>query len=167
MVTSFLLSMLEHLGQNIFKQKSFWIGCLINYSLIFVDALILRLFLIFTIHLKEEKNGCKRKIFCFVIKVFSFFLFIPRFDQILFPKGMKYAKWTFTSFSAKVNVSYSSFKTFASTFWKFYIELHQIENIWILPKYQYLNHMVIHFTFTLHFYLISARGGADLPLPHL
>ena len=125
MVTSFLLSMLEHLGQNIFKQKSFWIGCLINYSLIFVDALILRLFLIFTIHLKEEKNGCKRKIFCFVIKVSSFFLFIPRFDQILFPKGMKYAKWTFTSFSAKVNVSYSSFKTFASTFWKFYKELHR------------------------------------------
>ena len=129
MVTSFLLSMLEHLGQNIFKQKSFWIGCLIDYSLIFVDALILRLFLIFTIHLKEEKNGFKRKTFCFVIKVFSFFLFIPRFDQILFPKGMKYAKWTFTSFSAKVNVSYSSFKTFARTFWKFCKELHQIKGV--------------------------------------
>ena len=95
------------------------VSSIIDWFLLMLSYL--RLFLIFTIHHKEEKNGCKRKIFCFVIKVFSFYLFIPRFDQILFPKGMKYAKWTFTSFSAKVNVSYSSFKTFASTFWKFYI----------------------------------------------
>ena len=112
------------LGPNIFKQKSSWIACLINYWLIFVDALISEFISYSHYSSKEEKNGCKRKIFYFVIKVFSFYLFTPRFDQIFFPKGMKYAKWTFTSFSAKVNVSYSSFKTFANTIWKLYIELH-------------------------------------------